>query len=335
MQAPAANAAHPTTTNPTSGRVILYPTRLGAKAIGFYLVLLVTFFAIPYANLFFLGMAFLSVIGMANVVWALRNLRGVQVSVTDVPPAPAGQPIPLAFTVSGRRRRVAFLLAGSLEAGGARCRTTPADIPAGGGVLLGELPPLPRGVYAIHRASVESPYPHGLVRAARSATAPRELIVYPAPLSPPGDRTRRALIADIGATTRDPDHGSAALRDWRTGDDPRRVHWKATARRGHLVVRDPDDSDTSGSEIVLDRRCSSAALEGALSTIAWLALIAEQRKERLALHTQGLVGTYGSGAAAMQVLWRALAALQPLPADAAPPPAAATSALRLPRGERR
>ncbi len=313
----------------------LCPTRLGAKAIAFYAVLMATFFAIPYSNLFFLGMAFLSVIATANVLWALGNLRGVQASVTDIPPTPAGQPILVRFTITCTRKRVACLLSGSLHAGDQRCRTLPADL-ATSGVLTGELPPLPRGVYAITRAGVESPYPHGLVRAARRAEAARELIVFPTPLSLPSNRrTRRALIAEAGAGTADGNHGTASLRDWRPGDDPHRVHWKATARRGQLVVRQPDDDDTVGSEIVLDRRCAEPALEKALSTIVTLALLAEQSKERLALHTQGLSAKYGSGAASMHDLWRVLATLQPLPSGAATPPIATSGALRLPGGDPR
>jgi uncharacterized protein (DUF58 family) len=302
---------------------------LGVKAIVFYAVLLATFFAIPYANLYFLGMAFLSVVAAGNVLWAAANLRGVRVRVGEIAPTPAGQPIAVRFHVSVPHRRVAFLVAGEIAAGGVRGTSRSADI-AGETVLHAELPPLPRGVYALG-AGVRSTYPHGLLLARRPAPAPRELVVIPAPLGLPRDRhARRAVLATMGHDVAAADHGSSALRDWQTGDDVRRVHWKATARRGQLVVREPDDDDAGGSEVVLDRRCGADALEHALATVAALALLAEQGKERLVLHTQGTVATYGQGGAAWLELWRLLATAQPLPATAPPPPPAARSALRLP-----
>ena len=81
---------------------------------------------------------------------------------------------------------------------------------------------------------------------------------------------------------------------------------------------------------MLDRRCTAAALENALSLVTSLVLAARDTKERLTIHTQGLSKTFGPGHAPWQELLRVLASADLLPAGAAPPPPAATNVLRLP-----
>ena len=43
-----------------------------------------------------------------------------------------------------------------------------------------------------------------------------------------------------------------ALRDYVFGDEPRSVHWRSSARVGHLVVRQQVAAATSGTTVVLD-----------------------------------------------------------------------------------
>ncbi|MEZ5967215.1 MAG: DUF58 domain-containing protein [Planctomycetota bacterium] len=308
------------------------------KALLFYLVLLTTFFAIPYSNLFFLGIAFLSVVALCNLAWAHANLRGLYASVGELKPCAAGSAIQVPIVVRGRSGRRRSALIGLVELEAARGRTHGVDSTDAETTLGVDLPPLTRGIHRIVRASIESTYPYGLIRARCDATVAAELVVYPAPVSLAAERrsSRRALVAALlPEARREGDVGVAYVRDWRTGDDLRRVHWKATARRGELVVREFDDDDGSGSEIVLDRRCSAEELEAALSLVATLALAAAERKEGLTLHTQGSSAAYGTSAASTHALLRLLATLQPLDHDDVAPPPAATSALRLPKRGRR
>jgi uncharacterized protein (DUF58 family) len=48
-----------------------------------------------------------------------------------------------------------------------------------------------------------------------------------------------------------------ALRDYVLGDEPRTIHWRSTARAGHLVVRQQVAAATNGTTVILDT--SSAA----------------------------------------------------------------------------
>lgn len=111
----------------------------------------------------------------------------------------------------------------------------------------------------------------------------------------------------------------AGLREYRAGDDARRVHWRGSARRGALVVHDLDADARPAPEVVLDRRCASAVLEARLSAIVSLALRARQEQAALTLNTQGLVRTFACDRADLDALLRVLAGLEPLPLDAAAP----------------
>ena len=53
-------------------------TRLGWKGLIFYAVIQLAFFASAYSNLFFLLVAFLTLLGLLRVYWTARNLRGVR-----------------------------------------------------------------------------------------------------------------------------------------------------------------------------------------------------------------------------------------------------------------
>lgn len=313
-------------------------TGLGVKAVIFYLVLLGTFFAIPYSNLYFLGLAFLSVLGAQSGLAALRNTRGLHATVMPIEPVPAGQAIPFAFAVTGAGRRLRFEIVGNLTVANQRCDTYPSDVVEPGAILRGELPPLPRGLHPLRSARVESSYPFGTLRVGRAVPAPAEVVVYPQPLPLRQElrRDRRALLAELGgAAQAGVGDGVGGVRDWRAGDDPRQVHWKATARRGQLVVREWDEAEADGLEIVLDRRCAPAVLEYALAGVATLATWARERKDNLCLRTQGLAQNYGSAGAPWPDLWRVLAGLQVLPTDGPAPPPASRTALRLPaQGER-
>lgn len=53
------------------------------------------------------------------------------------------------------------------------------------------------------------------------------------------------------------EHHFHALRDYVLGDEPRMVHWRSSARVGHLVVRQQVAAATTGTTVVLD--CDTSA----------------------------------------------------------------------------
>lgn len=301
------------------------PTALGIRALLFLALLWATFFAIPYTNLFFFGVTFLTVwIGLASV-WTTRSLRGVRVRARAAC-CSAGTPIRLHLDVApGGRARANVLVALDLDDG--TVRSTPIPLPdAGAGAA--DLPPRRRGIHRVRRAALESSAPFGLFRVRVPLPGLDELVVYPAP-SPTPARTRPeppAKSTGEAAAARHAGHGQprepdqvAGLREYRAGDDARRVHWRGSARRGSLVVHDLDADARPARQVILDRRCAPAVLEARLSAIVTTALRAREEQAALSLSTQGLVRTFACDRTDFDALLRVLAAVEPLPQDAAAP----------------
>ena len=66
-------------------------------------------------------------------------------------------------------------------------------------------------------------------------------------------------------------HGEddAATREYRRGDDLRRVHWKSTARTGELMVRREEQPWESRATVVLDTRADAHQGEGPTASFEW------------------------------------------------------------------
>lgn len=66
-------------------------------------------------------------------------------------------------------------------------------------------------------------------------------------------------------------HGNddAMVREYRHGDDIRRVHWKSTARRDDLMVRVEEKPWQGGVTVLLDRRLAAHRGTGAANSVEW------------------------------------------------------------------
>jgi uncharacterized protein (DUF58 family) len=66
-------------------------------------------------------------------------------------------------------------------------------------------------------------------------------------------------------------HGEddAATREYRHGDDLRRVHWRSTARVGELMVRREEQPWESRATVVLDTRATAHRGEGPTASFEW------------------------------------------------------------------
>lgn len=66
-------------------------------------------------------------------------------------------------------------------------------------------------------------------------------------------------------------HGEddAATREYRYGDDLRRVHWRSTARTGELMVRREEQPWDTRATLILDTRASAHRGEGPTASFEW------------------------------------------------------------------
>ena len=143
-----------------------------------------------------------------------------------------------------------------------------------------------RGIYDIGPMNVVIADPFGLARGEVTVSGTDSLVVTP----------KIAMLADNGLAIQASDGASMLVRravggeddlstrEYRTGDALRRVHWRATARHGELMVRQEEPRSHAEARIILDTRLSgyddsldgrhfvSESFELALSLAASLAL---------------------------------------------------------------
>lgn len=306
--------------------------RFGIKSIAFYGLMLTAFYATPYSNPFFLLLGFLSLVGGVGVVSARRNLRGVTVSCAEPAPVASGLGVRVAAELQcPASRRLHLDVHLELEGG----RRISGHVPCleRRTTLMLEAAPLERGCYRVEGAVVESCHPFGLVTVRNECPAPCELIVYPSPHSVLEGRSAAQALDELLGTS-DPGAGElqpSSLRDHRDGDDVRAIHWRASARRGHLVVQEWEGSSGHGLEASLDRRCKADELEVALATISAMVELARTNKETLRLHSQGLSATYGEGHLPYAEALRFLACAEVVPPHGPAPPPTSPTVARLPR----
>lgn len=317
------------------------PTALGIKAIAFYVTVFVSFYVSPYANLFFLLLGFLSVLLFLTLLWTARSLSGVSARVARLAPCPAGGELELSAELTSESSKPRFDLGVELATDAGRIRLPRCPVLRGrddATRITARVPAPTRGIHTIRSTQLDSAHPFGLVRRRVAIDGPKELIVYPAPLtdSPDGrpqtvvEASERLLHAS-GVASSD-ELSPEGLRDYRSGDPLRDVHWKASARRRDLVVKTWDVHGDRGIEVVLDRRtCAAEQLEHALSILSTIALRCREKKESVLLVSQDVRRRFGGdGQEPIDELLRWLAQADALPPDAAPPPTAAAGALRLP-----
>ena len=126
------------------------------------------------------------------------------------------------------------------------------------------------------RATLTDPF--GLVSSSRRMLGTEQVIVYPRVheiIAPP----------DVGGLDLDRDHPAVrprvessgdfmTLREYAPGDDLRHVHWRSTARRGHLMMRQNETRRRAPVLLMLDVRPAThdrASFERAVESVASIA----------------------------------------------------------------
>ena len=126
-----------------------------------------------------------------------------------------------------------------------------------------------RGRYTIGPLSVRITDPFGLVELTRAFTISDTLVVTPQVVALPhvrlagewtgGGDSRTWSVAAAG-------DDDVAPREYRHGDDLRRVHWRSTARHGELMVRREEQQWQSRGALLLDTRRYAHRGEGPRSS---------------------------------------------------------------------
>ena len=129
-----------------------------------------------------------------------------------------------------------------------------------------------RGRYTVGPLSVRLTDPFGLVELTRSFASTDELIVTPVVSPLPAIRLGGDWTGGGDASARSVSvSGSddAATREYRHGDDLRKVHWRSTARVGELMVRREEQPFQSRATVLLDSRTVAHRGDGPGSSFEW------------------------------------------------------------------
>jgi uncharacterized protein (DUF58 family) len=129
-----------------------------------------------------------------------------------------------------------------------------------------------RGRYRIGPLRLRLADPFGLVELTRSFSAVDRLTVVPATHPLPSVRLGGAWDSggeSVSRTVAIRGDDDAATREYRHGDDLRKVHWRSTARVGKLMVRREERPWQSRATLLLDTRSRAHRGDGPGSSFEW------------------------------------------------------------------
>jgi uncharacterized protein (DUF58 family) len=150
------------------------------------------------------------------------------------------------------------------------------------------LPSVPRGRYRIEKAVAVVEDPFGLERRERPLAEGAALVVYPRLVELERLFTETGALAREGRRVlmqRPSGFDLHSVRDYVEGDSLRKVHWRSTAHRGHLMVKELEDSPREDVAVVLDawRGCSRPLFDVAVRAAGSILQAYVRRSRRAAL----------------------------------------------------
>lgn len=180
-----------------------------------------------------------------------------------------------------------------------------------------------RGRYHFEGFRIATKFPFALFRKSRDAAAPGEIIVFPAiyPIRPPPPT---GVHGGEDARSRRGRRGEFfGLRELRDGDDSRDIHWRSSAHKGRLMVREYEAEAQRRAAVLIDNALPDGAsleeeeaLERAISMAASLAASFLQRGYAVRLIARGATVPTGVGPTQLTRILRALALLTTVGPDA-------------------
>ncbi len=209
-----------------------------------------------------------------------------------------------------------------------------------------------RGLYQLTGYRLATKFPFALFRKSRDIEAPVEVLVYPSRVPVPRPKPRSTAAGDAIAHRLGRRGEFFGLREHRTGDDRRDVHWRSSARSGRLLVREYEDEHARRVAIGVDNalplevreaaddgaltpafEAQISAVERAISVASSLASAYLERGWTVELSARGVHVAPGAGRPQEARIGRALALLPYASEDDAfaPIPARVESVLVAPR----
>jgi uncharacterized protein (DUF58 family) len=249
-------------------------------------------------NLIYLVLSLMLSFLLLSYLLPRLNLSKLRPDISFDGPIYAGEAAHVRISVSNDKRRIpaySVHVTSAVMAGPVRIE----HLPAGGLVekqaraVFGR-----RGLYPAVTLTVESSFPFILFYAKRKVGIVKDVAVYPSYYDV--DLTGDTPLAEEGYGRIQPSRTGddmVHIRQFRDGDDPRQISWKASAKRSGLMVREYALQESTTTTVVLVNRYPEAAgdFEKAVSIAAALARDFIGRGGSVRVVSGSAVVPFGSG----------------------------------------
>lgn len=276
-------------------------------------------------NILYLMFAMMLGLIVAAGLFSERTLARLAVSRSLPSRLFADEPVPYRIVLTnGKRLMPAFSLRIREHAGAVRLHAPELRCPRlapGATVTLDATATFrDRGAHELVGIEVATTYPFGLFEKTVRLPADGRALVYPAVGSARRWSGRSPSLDEGPRGTRRGSSGVSHLRDYQAGDDPRFIHWKHSARRAKLVVREPEREGARTLILIFSNRLPPDPLpvhrdwfEEAVRLTASLADRAIRDGWDVLLATWDGIGRMGRGALHLERILRTLALIGPSP----------------------
>lgn len=231
-----------------------------------FLVMMFAFFIgamMGQSNLLLLIFSMMAGAFVVNGAVGYNMLQKIQITRKIPHHVMVGCPVSIAVTLKNQKRLFPSFLMGVKDSIRNRSEMISGNIlflhvpPSDERTTQYQLCPMRRGKYQFGPAQAFTRFPLGFVERGILVDAPQEMIVYPrlGTLQSGWKRTLRSsthLTQQTRFRSGNMDDEFHHIREYRSGDDPRTIHWKTTARRNELMVREFRESRDRDLILFLD-----------------------------------------------------------------------------------
>jgi uncharacterized protein (DUF58 family) len=179
-----------------------------------------------------------------------------------------------------------------------------------------------RGVFELGTMQVLTRFPFGLIEKGYTMYLPDEIIVYPRLLDRVATPPVRPMSGDA-APMHQTGRGSefaGSVRFYREGDEARDIHWKRTASRGELVVREHEQDSSALVTLTVENLLVSGVdenewrerFEQSISEIATAAAAYLAQGVSVQVQSSDSVSPMVVGGTPADPIWRFLALIKPV-----------------------
>jgi uncharacterized protein (DUF58 family) len=202
-------------------------------------------------------------------------------------------------------------------------RVPPGEVRVAGYAFV----PARRGVVELGSMRVVTRYPFGLIEKGYTLFEPDEVIVYPRLLDrvdAPPIQPVQGDAAPVHRTGRGSEF-AGSVRHYREGDEARDIHWRRTATRGAIVVREHEQDTSAMVTLHVDNVIPSSTVdesawrerfERSISEVATMASVYLAQGASVQVRAADAISPLVPGGTAPDAIWRFLALLRTVGADA-------------------